>query len=59
MIKMKNNIEKLQNEINELKENQLNLFHKKFDYMKHEYKSKIQYDLKFAALFGNGIQIYI
>jgi len=40
-----------------MKENQLSLFKRKFDYMKNEYRTRIQYDLKYTILFGNGIQI--
>jgi len=57
MIKIKSYIQELDSEIKEMKESQIISFRKRFDHMKGEYKSKIVYDLKFTALFGNGIKI--
>ncbi len=57
MIEIKSNINNLDKEVKEMKENQLYYFKKRHDHLKKDNRNKIQYDLKYTMLFGNGIVI--
>jgi len=57
MINAKDKVKECERDLKEMKENQIIIFKRKYDYMRNDYKNKIIYDLKFTALFGNGIQV--
>ena len=57
IITLKETIKKIENEITNERQNQINIFKKRFDSLKQTGEVSIKNEIIFSCMFGNGIML--